>query len=200
MRSVRSAFVVHPVRHFGRQADVGCGCESAQASFFFCGQSKTGDEITHFAGSDLVATGQLLQTLVRVRHSGRDGCRVPLPWTSDGSSMGFGPEGGAAPWLPQPDRFRALARGAQLADPDSILALYRRLARLRPSLLGDAHRVEWIEAAAPSVLAFRAGELVCATNTGSAHEAFDAPEGAEFLLNTAGDLTSGVLAADSTSW
>ncbi len=131
---------------------------------------------------------------------GRDGCRVPLPWTSAGSSMGFGPEGGAAPWLPQPDRFRALARDVQEADPDSMLALYRRLARLRPSLLGDAHRVEWIDVGAPSVLAFRAGELVCATNTGAADEAFDAPEGAEFLLNTAGASAPGVLAADSTSW
>ena len=33
---------------------------------------------------------------------GRDGCRVPLPWTSDGPSHGFG-AGDAH--LPQPDWF-----------------------------------------------------------------------------------------------
>ena len=33
---------------------------------------------------------------------GRDGCRVPLPWTAGGPSFGFG---GAQPWLPQPSWF-----------------------------------------------------------------------------------------------
>jgi len=33
---------------------------------------------------------------------GRDGCRVPLPWTAEGHAYGFSPEGGAEPWLPQP--------------------------------------------------------------------------------------------------
>ncbi len=34
---------------------------------------------------------------------GRDGCRVPLPWTDDaGTSFGFSPRGTADPWLPQP--------------------------------------------------------------------------------------------------
>ena len=32
---------------------------------------------------------------------GRDGCRVPLPWTRSGPSFGFG---STAPWLPQPRR------------------------------------------------------------------------------------------------
>jgi alpha-glucosidase len=33
---------------------------------------------------------------------GRDGCRVPLPWTREGSSFGFGDAGA---WLPQPGWF-----------------------------------------------------------------------------------------------
>jgi alpha-glucosidase len=41
---------------------------------------------------------------------GRDGCRVPLPWTADGPSFGFGP--GRA-HLPQPDRFGPLSVEAQ---------------------------------------------------------------------------------------
>ncbi|WP_440201616.1 alpha-amylase family glycosyl hydrolase, partial [Actinotignum schaalii] len=33
---------------------------------------------------------------------GRDGCRVPLPWSAEGTSYGFGPDGGAEAHLPQP--------------------------------------------------------------------------------------------------
>lgn len=50
------------------------------------------------------------------RDPGRDGCRVPLPWTRTGPSLGFGDgEDPAAPWLPQPSdwgscRWRPSAR------------------------------------------------------------------------------------------
>lgn len=40
----------------------------------------------------------------------RDGCRVPIPWTRDGSSYGFG-NGGS--WLPQPDGWGELSIEAQ---------------------------------------------------------------------------------------
>ena len=31
---------------------------------------------------------------------GRDGCRVPLPWSGDAAPFGFSPEGATdAPWL-----------------------------------------------------------------------------------------------------
>lgn len=53
---------------------------------------------------------------------GRDGCRVPLPWTADGPSFGFGT--GAA-HLPQPAWFGPLSVQAQERDPASILLLYR---------------------------------------------------------------------------
>ena len=57
---------------------------------------------------------------------GRDGCRVPLPWTADGPSYGFGPKLGH---LPQPDWFAAYAVSVQEADPDSTLNLYRQALR-----------------------------------------------------------------------
>jgi alpha-glucosidase len=44
---------------------------------------------------------------------GRDGCRVPLPWTADGPSFGFG--GGTA-HLPQPDWFGPLGVQEQQRD------------------------------------------------------------------------------------
>ena len=58
----------------------------------------------------------------RGAEKGRDGCRVPLPWTAVGPSFGFGP--GAA-HLPQPAWFGSLSVEAQERDPASILWLYR---------------------------------------------------------------------------
>lgn len=67
---------------------------------------------------------------------GRDGCRVPLPWTQDGSSYGFGSAG--EPWLPQPHglgdvRRRAPGRRSRL----DALALPRGAA---PAPLGAGLR------------------------------------------------------------
>ena len=53
---------------------------------------------------------------------GRDGCRVPLPWTTGGPSFGFG--SGAA-HLPQPAWFGPVSVQAQERDPASTLMLYR---------------------------------------------------------------------------
>jgi alpha-glucosidase len=62
---------------------------------------------------------------------GRDGARVPLPWTADGRSFGFGPSGGARPWLPQPAAWSAMAAERQALDPGSMLELYRSALRIR---------------------------------------------------------------------
>ena len=53
---------------------------------------------------------------------GRDGCRVPLPWTLDGASFGFGT---GSSHLPQPAWFGPLSVEAQEADPASTLNFYR---------------------------------------------------------------------------
>ncbi len=82
---------------------------------------------------------------------GRDGCRVPLPWTADGSSFGFG-AGGAH--LPQPEWFGTLAVDVQTADPASTLALYRRALALRHELQ-TGEQLEWIESGRDDVLRFR---------------------------------------------
>ena len=44
---------------------------------------------------------------------GRDGWRVPLPWSSSLPSFGFGPETGDEPWLPQPAWFAEFAASVQ---------------------------------------------------------------------------------------
>ncbi|MFG3283750.1 glycoside hydrolase family 13 protein [Streptomyces sp. NPDC048111] len=92
----------------------------------------------------------------------RDGCRVPIPWTSGGSSYGFG-SGGS--WLPQPDGWGALSVEAQTGDADSTLELYRRAiaARRAHPGLGAGDDVRWLEAP-DGVLAFARDGFVCTVN------------------------------------
>ena len=60
---------------------------------------------------------------------GRDGCRVPMPWTT-GPNLGFTtPE--ATPWLPIPPEWDSLSVAAQRASADSMLSLYRDALALR---------------------------------------------------------------------
>jgi alpha-glucosidase len=63
---------------------------------------------------------------------GRDGCRVPIPWSGTSAPYGFSPDGAtAAPWLPQPADWAPRAMAAQAGDEASMLELYRTALRLR---------------------------------------------------------------------
>jgi alpha-glucosidase len=62
---------------------------------------------------------------------GRDGCRVPLPWSADGSSLGFVDDPAVTPWLPQPASYAELAADRQRQQPDSTLHFFQALLRLR---------------------------------------------------------------------
>ena len=76
---------------------------------------------------------------MRGQEKGRDGCRVPLPWTATGRSFGFGPDDGAEPHLPQPAGWGEHAVELEEADPGSMLHLYREGLRLRREIWGAAH-------------------------------------------------------------
>ena len=94
----------------------------------------------------------------RTEH-GRDGSRVPLPWTSDGPQFGFS---AVTPWLPQPDWFGGFAVSAQESDPQSTLACYRRALAARKDL-DAAAPLELIELHRDDAIAFRRGNTVCLT-------------------------------------
>ena len=85
---------------------------------------------------------------------GRDGCRVPIPWSGDKPPFGFGPEG-STPWLPQPEGWRDTTAEAEAGDAASMLELYRSALRLRREhpALGDG-TLAWVDAPA-DVLHFR---------------------------------------------
>ncbi|MEW1773015.1 glycoside hydrolase family 13 protein [Streptomyces sp. NPDC086777] len=124
---------------------------------------------------------------------GRDGCRVPLPWTADGPSYGFG-SGGA--WLPQPEWFGAYAVEAQAGTAGSTLELYRSALRLRRKLL-DGESLTWVEAP-PGVLHFARTEgWRCVTNVSDAPVPL--PPG-EVLLASVPLPHDGTLPPDTTVW
>jgi len=96
---------------------------------------------------------------------GRDGCRVPIPWTRSGPSFGFGD---AAPWLPQPADWGSLSVEAEEQDRSSMLWLYRDALHLRREL-GELHRdaFTWLESA-DDVIAFSRGDgFACVVNFGT---------------------------------
>jgi alpha-glucosidase len=136
---------------------------------------------------------------VRSGHTdrGRDGCRVPLPWSGDAPPFGFSPEG-VTPWLPQPPSWRELTAAAESADPDSMLALYRKALRIRRTerdFVGETMR--WLPSG-DDVLAFARGDRVaCVVNLGEASATL--PEHTEVLL-ASGPLTDGALPADTSVW
>lgn len=129
---------------------------------------------------------------------GRDGCRVPLPWTRTGSSLGFGPDGGAASWLPQPADWPGYSVQAQDGDPGSMLTLYRRALHLRRDL--DALHTEdltWLDLGGDGVLAFARGTgFACVVNLGTAPVPL--PAGATVLL--ASGPADGAVGPDTAVW
>jgi alpha-glucosidase len=130
---------------------------------------------------------------------GRDGCRVPLPWSGDAPPFGFSPAGSRSePWLRQPDHWTALTIGAQLGDPDSTLNLYRAALRIRREEpdLGDGP-MHWLPSP-DRVLAFARGtQFVSITNLSQRPVAL--PEGAVLLLASE-DVPNGHLPPDVTAW
>jgi alpha-glucosidase len=85
-------------------------------------------------------------------YRGRDGCRTPMPWMSDGPAAGFSQ---VEPWLPVPEEHRCLSVAAQGGDPGSVLNHVKALLawrKQRPALVtGDLQ----FEPADGPVLAFR---------------------------------------------
>ncbi|RNM12437.1 glycoside hydrolase family 13 protein [Nocardioides pocheonensis] len=90
---------------------------------------------------------------------GRDGCRVPLPWTEDGPTFGFT---SGTPWLPQPEWFADYAASREERDPGSVLHLYRAALRTRRQI-DQGTPLAWVDAGRADVLAFRRGDVVCVT-------------------------------------
>jgi alpha-glucosidase len=123
---------------------------------------------------------------------GRDGARVPLPWTPDGSSFGFG-SGGSH--LPQPAWFADFAVSVEDTDPDSTLHLYRRALALRAELtVGEGASFADDRSHVIEVLREGGWRSVTAFGTAAA-----LPDG-EILIASAPVGDDRWLPADATAW
>jgi alpha-glucosidase len=146
---------------------------------------------------------------------GRDGSRVPLPWSGTEPPFGFSPSGAAAePWLPQPKEWRDLTVAAESTHPGSMLKLYRAALHIRRAEPAFADTpLSWREAP-DGVLAFDREAAGGRGTLGSAPEGPGAavccvanlsaapvplPSHAGILL-ASGPLDGDLLPPDTTAW
>jgi alpha-glucosidase len=114
---------------------------------------------------------------------GRDGCRVPLPWSGSVVPYGFSPDDAVAdPWLPQPPHWGEHGVATQEHDQASFLNLYRAALALRPRLWVGGPTPRWLPTP-PGVLAFARGGAQCWVNTGA--KAVGLPPQAQVVLASA---------------
>jgi alpha-glucosidase len=196
-------------RHVDPDVDLALGTRRARAAVMLTlalpgsAYIYQGEELGLWEVEDIPA--ELRQDPMFIRseqaNPGRDGCRVPLPWSGERPPFGFSPAGATRPpWLPQPAEWREHTVEAERADPRSMLALYRAalgLRRAEPSLRSESAPMRWLDGP-PDVLALRRGESVdCMVNLGGAPIAL--PPGANVLLASA-PLDDGTLGTDVAVW
>lgn len=126
---------------------------------------------------------------------GRDGCRTPMPWSSEAAHAGFSSTDGD-PWLPIPDAHRAQAVHAQEGRRESLLHLSRALIKSRtnePAFHSD--RIEVLESD-ENVLAYLRGSdvataVLCVFNLSPERSEYTPPEPWRFAetLHQGGEVT-----------
>ncbi|MFI5907999.1 glycoside hydrolase family 13 protein [Dactylosporangium sp. NPDC051541] len=129
---------------------------------------------------------------------GRDGCRVPLPWSGAEPPFGFSPPGSTAPWLPQPRSWTTLTVEAQETNPSSMLPLYRQALTLRREHLTNLPEDPTWLAGDDGVLAFRRGDtFACVVNFTATPARLPDHEA---VLLTSEPLTGGLLPPEAAAW
>ena len=132
---------------------------------------------------------------------GRDGCRVPLPWSSNpAGAFGFSNEDSLTPdqaWLPQSPWWGAFSVDSQDGVEGSTLSMYREALAIRKTEegLGDGD-MEWIEAGADVVAFERPGNFACYINFGAA---FELPSNSQILV-ASGAVHAHTVPTDTAVW
>ncbi|SDU97386.1 alpha-glucosidase [Microlunatus sagamiharensis] len=185
----------------GTVLDVEQGLHRARAAVLFMlalpgsAYLYQGEEIGLHEVADLPAGALQDPIWLRTQNTkkGRDGARVPLPWTRDGATYGFG-SGNA--WLPQPAAWSRIAVGEQVGDPTSTLELYRAALHARRALQTE-ESLAWVETGREDVVHFvRPNGWHCVTNFGT--EPYALPSG-EVRVASA-PVEDGRLAGESSAW
>jgi alpha-glucosidase len=127
---------------------------------------------------------------------GRDGCRVPLPWSAEQPAYGFSQSGKS--WLPQPESFAALAVDQQYGNAGSTLELYRSaIAERRERQLGVGE-LEW-QLATKEVLHFSNSGVRVVVNFG--HHPLPLPRNLSVLIESEpGAVDGNELAPNCAVW
>ncbi len=134
---------------------------------------------------------------------GRDGCRVPLPWSGTTSPYGFSPAGSAPPWLPQPHSWRSLTVDRQDRDPSSTLNFYRAALRERRAHLVSLDQHVDVTASGGLLRLDRGEAFSCLLNCGARARRI---KGYADVILTSGDastqaqVAAGVLPPDTAAW
>jgi alpha-glucosidase len=71
---------------------------------------------------------------------GRDGARVPMPWSGQVTPFGFST---GKPWLPIPTTWNDLTVESQRLNVESSLSLYKRALSQRSTLFSGASEISW---------------------------------------------------------
>ncbi|CAB4712477.1 unannotated protein [freshwater metagenome] len=132
---------------------------------------------------------------------GRDGCRVPLPWSSNpAGAFGFSSNDSLQPdqsWLPQSPWWGKFSVDSQDGVENSTLSMYREALALRKNEegLGDG-LMEWIQAGQDVVAFERPGNFACYINFGTAIEL---PTNSQILV-ASGEVHGHTLPTDTAVW
>lgn len=133
---------------------------------------------------------------------GRDGARIPLPWTtSPEHTNGFSPSGEVAPWLPVPANWGNWSVERQTDDPESTLNLLRNAMRERALLLESSRipvneTVTWRAEPNGLVVCDRASGLSVAIAMGD--DAVPLPAGT--VIFTSEEIVDATLQPDTAAW
>ncbi|TQV78148.1 DUF3459 domain-containing protein [Exilibacterium tricleocarpae] len=114
---------------------------------------------------------------------GRDGCRTPMPWSTEGVAAGFSK---VAPWLPTPEQHRSRAFEVQTSANDSVLNAYRRFMQWRrqqPALrLGDIAFIDAPEDVLAFSRTYERDHMLASFNLSNQAKTVHVPEGWEVTL------------------
>jgi alpha-glucosidase len=184
----------HPV-----DFEIGTRCSVAANLFILalpgCTYIYQGDELGIHEVADIpfdqVQDPLYLRNLKQAK--GRDGSRVPLPWTRGGTNFGFG---AGTPHLPQPKWFADFSVEAESGISGSPLEVFRKALKLRRELQ-CAEEITWHETTSEDVLHFsRPNGWNCITN----FKASKYPMPAGEIILASSPLVNGKIAAGSTVW
>jgi alpha-glucosidase len=108
---------------------------------------------------------------------GRDGARVPLPWSGSHAPFGFT---SGKPWLPMSPSWKLFTVESEIDNTQSVLTMYHSALALRAIHLVRAGTIEWIESPIhglkrSDLLVFKRGSVTVAMNLSTVAQDIELP-------------------------